>query len=456
MSHTSPPSTPPPSTPPPTPSTSINRHYRNFILALLTLIYVFNFIDRQIIGILSPSIQKDLDLTYSQLGLLKGVAFALFYTLIGLPIAWLADRYNRVNILSLSLAIWSSFTALTGMANSFLFIALARVGVGIGEAGGSPPSHSIISDLYPAQERGRALSIYALGIPFGIMFAYFAAGQLEENYGWRMTFVILGIPGIILAILTRLVLREPVRGAQENMRAGHVLPKVSFLTAAKTLASIPSWWAMCFGITMASFTSYSISAWQIDYLKPAFPDYSFVRLTTILGIFNGFIYGASTFLGGYIADKWARKSVRSYAYICIIAALGALPAVMVAFWAPTMGMHLMCTAVYLFFAGLYLGPSFSIAQTLAPINMRALSTALFFLVINLIALGGGPSSIGILSDLFVNLYNYNDVDAIRLSLYISGSGLVLSAIAFSAAAYFLPKDWEKAKQRNQQLSQESA
>jgi len=153
-----------------------NKNHRTFVLLLLTLIYAFNFIDRQIIGILSPFIQADLGLTNTELGLLKGIVFALFYTIIALPIAWLADRYNRVTIVSTSLAVWSAFTALTGMAGSFLQIGLARIGVGVGEAGGSPPSHSIISDLYPKEKRSGALAIYALGIPIGLGFAYFIAG----------------------------------------------------------------------------------------------------------------------------------------------------------------------------------------------------------------------------------------------------------------------------------------
>jgi len=197
-----------------------SKRYRTLVLFLLTLIYAFNFIDRQIIGILSPFIQADLELSNSQMGLLKGFLFALFYTVVGIPIAWLADRYNRVNIVSISLAVWSGFTALTGMANSFLSIGLARMGVGIGEAGGSPPSHSIISDMYSKDERSSALAIYALGIPLGLGFAYFVAGYAlgnpNSNFDWRQLLIVLGISGIALAIVTRIIVREPVRGAQEK------------------------------------------------------------------------------------------------------------------------------------------------------------------------------------------------------------------------------------------------
>ena len=155
-----------------------NKHsngYRNFVLVLLTLVYGFNFIDRQIVGILAPFIQKDLGLTNTEMGLLTGLLFAALYTVVAIPIAWLADRYNRVNILTIALATWSGFTALFGLAGNFFQIGLARMGVGIGEAGGSPASHSLISDLYAKEERAGALGIYSMGIPLGIMAAYFVA-----------------------------------------------------------------------------------------------------------------------------------------------------------------------------------------------------------------------------------------------------------------------------------------
>ena len=196
-----------------------HKNYRNFVLVLLTIVYGFNFIDRQIVGILAPFIQKDLGLSNTQLGLLIGLAFATLYTTVAIPLAWLADRYNRVNILSIALATWSGFTALTGLATNFFQIAIARMGVGIGEAGGSPPSHSIISDLYSKEERAGALGVYSMGIPLGIMAAYFATaalmGSSPDEVNWRRIFIFLGLTGIALAIVLRLVLREPVRGAME-------------------------------------------------------------------------------------------------------------------------------------------------------------------------------------------------------------------------------------------------
>lgn len=434
-----------------------NKRYRTFVLLLLTLVYAFNFVDRQIIGILSPEIQKDLGLSYSQLGYLKGIVFALFYTIIGLPIAWLADRYNRVTIVSVALAVWSGFTALTGFANNFVQIGLARMGVGIGEAGGSPPSHSIISDLYPKEQRATALAVYSLGIPFGIMFAYFAAGLIVESFGWRMTFIILGIPGIVLALIVRLVIREPVRGAMEGPK--DKLPdQAPFKEALKTLLTIPSWWAMCMGIALASFLSYAISAWQMDYLKPFNLGFEnpmeYKTLMNYLGVMNGIFYAGGTFLGGYLASKLAKKNVNAYGLVPAAALLVALPAILASFWVQSVELHLIYATIFLFCIGMYLGPSFAVAQTLAPINMRAMSTAIFFLILNLIALGGGPTFVGLLADMF--LEQHGDIHAIRLALSITSLVLVLAIISFLIAARNLPKDWALAKERNEGLAKTDA
>ena len=180
-------------------------YYRNYVLFVLTLVYAFNFIDRQIVGILSPFIKADLGLDDAQLGWLKGIYFALLYTLVGIPIAWLADRYHRVNIIAVSLTLWSGFTAASGLATNYVQLALARIGVGIGEAGGSPPSHSIISDLFPKEKRAGALAIYSLGIPFGIMLAFFASAFFLQGgkADWRTVMISVGLPGVILALLLK-------------------------------------------------------------------------------------------------------------------------------------------------------------------------------------------------------------------------------------------------------------
>jgi len=388
-----------------------SKQYRSLVLILLTIIYAFNFIDRQIIGILSPFIQADLGLSNSQLGLLKGFLFALFYTVVGLPIAWLADRYSRVNIVSIAVITWSGFTALTGMA------------------------------------------IYSLGIPLGLGFAYlmtgFLLGNPDNGMNWRTLLLILGVAGIVLGIVFRLIVREPKRGAQEKANDDAI--KIPFGEALKTLLSIPSWWAMAFGIAFASFFGYAVSTWQMDYLLPfdggQDSPIGFKNMMYILAFSNCVIYGAGTYFGGWLTQKLAVKSVAYYGIVPAVSILICLPMGIAAFWVSSSLAHLVIGGSLLFFLGMYLGPSFAIAQTLAPINMRAMSTAIFFLVLNLIALGGGPTTVGFLADVFKEAHG--QVHAIRLSITIVAAMLVVSSICFFVAARTLPKDWAEAQARNE-------
>ena len=425
------------------------KQYRTFALLLLTLVYGFNFIDRQIMGILAPFIQKDLGLTNTELGLLIGLAFAVFYTFVAIPIAWLADRFNRVNILSIALATWSAFTALTGLANNFVQVALARMGVGIGEAGGSPPSHSIISDMYPKEERASALGVYSMGIPLGIMAAYFVTASLmdvsEDQVNWRQIFIFLGLTGIALAVVVKLVLKEPVRGAME-LSSGTTISKPPFLDSLKVLMRIPAWWAMCFGIAFGSFVSYAKSAFQTKYLVTLDPSFDFQTLVIILGIMNGTTYAGGAFFGARLADRWGKKDIRAYGWLPAIAMLLCLPVGIIGWWVDSVEMHLVFATFALLLLGIYLGPSFAIAQTLAPIHMRAMSTALFFFILNMIALGGGPTFAGWLMDVFGN--NYNEIESIRYSLTVTTCVFIPSVISFLLVSKFLPKDWKAAEERN--------
>ena len=430
-----------------------SKSYRSFVLVLLTVVYGFNFIDRQIVGILAPFIQEDLGLSNTQLGLLIGLAFAMFYTIVAIPIAWLADRYSRVNILSIALATWSGFTALTGLAGNFVQMGFARMGVGIGEAGGSPPSHSIISDMYPKEERAGALGVYSMGIPLGIMAAYFITASLMGSSGqdvdWRRIFIFLGVTGVVLAIIVKLVLREPVRGAMEfNSRTDIVQPP--FKESLKTLLKIPAWWAMCFGIAFGSFVSYAKSAFQTRYLVILDPTFDFQTLVIILGIINGTTYAGGAYFGAKLADKWGAKDIRAYGWLPAIAIGICLPIGIAAFWVTSVWAHLAFSTIFLLFLGIYLGPSFAIAQTLAPINMRAMSTALFFFILNMIALGGGPTFTGWLIDVYRE--SHTDLMAMRYAVTVTICMFIPSIISFMVVARVLPKDWAEAEQRNKELA----
>ena len=431
-----------------------NNSYRTMVLILLTVVYSFNFIDRQIVGILAPFIQQDLNLTNTQLGLLTGFYFALFYTFVAIPIAWLADRFNRVNIVSIALATWSGFTALFGLAGNYLQISLARMGVGIGEAGGSPPSHSIISDLYSKEERASALGVYSMGIPFGVMAAYLVTASLigssSDAVDWRRIFVILGLAGIALALVVRLVIREPQRGSMEMEQVAKV-KQPPFLESLKTLLSIPSWWGMCFGIAFGSFVAYAFAAFQTKYLLLLDPTYDFKLLLIILGIMNGTTYAGGTFIGARIADRWGAKNIKAYGWLPAIAVILTFPLGVLCFWVPSVNLHLILVTALLFFSGIYFGPCFAIAQTLAPINQRAMSTALFFFILNMIALGGGPTFAGWLIDFFKT--DASELHATRLAMTFTYLVLIPSIVSFVLVSKILPRDWRDAEERNAKLSQ---
>ena len=427
--------------------------YRAFVLILLTIVYGFNFIDRQIVGILAPFIQADLNLTNTELGLLIGLAFAIFYTTVAIPIAWLADRYNRVNILSVALATWSGFTALTGLATNFVQIGLARMGVGIGEAGGSPPSHSIISDMYPKEERASALGVYSMGIPIGIMAAYFVTAALigasSEDVNWREIFVFLGITGILLAVVVKLTIREPMRGAMEFEGHSEIV-KPPFIESLKTLLRIPAWWAMCFGIAFGSFVSYSKSAFHTKYLVTLDPSFDFQALVIILGFINGATYAGGAFFGARLADSWGKKDIRAYGWLPAISIALCLPLGIMAWWSTSVEMNLIFTSFFLIFMGIYLGPSFAIAQTLAPIHMRAMSTALFFFILNMIGLGLGPSISGWMIDIFRE--SNGEVESVRYAMTVTSLVFIPSIISFLVVARKLPKDWVTAEKNNLELA----
>ena len=431
-----------------------NKNYRTFALVLLTIVYGFNFIDRQIMGILAPFIQEDLNLTNTQLGLLIGFAFAVFYTVTAIPIAWLADRFSRVNILAIALATWSGFTALTGLANNFVQIGLARMGVGIGEAGGSPPSHSIISDMYSKEERASALGVYSMGIPFGIMAAFFATaaimGASSDEVDWRRIFIFLGVTGIVLAGIVKLVLKEPVRGAMEA-NDEKSSDKTPFFESLKILLKIPTWWAMCFGIAFGSFVSYAKGGFQTKFLVTLDPSFDFQTLVILLGIINGTTYAGGALFGARLADKWGSRDVRAYGWLPAIAISLCLPIGVLSWWAPTVEMNLLFSTIFLLLIGIYLGPSFAIAQTLAPIHMRAMSTALFFFILNMIALGGGPTFAGWLIDVFASYYN--ELDAMRYAMSVTAFIFIFSILSFIVVGKTLPKDWNEAEMRNSLESQ---
>ena len=273
-------------------------------------------------------------------------------------------------------------------------------------------------------------------------------GASGEDVDWRRIFIFLGVSGVVLAVIVRLVLREPVRGAMEfDNHADIVQPP--FAESLKSLLKIPAWWSMCLGIAFGSFVSYAFSAFQTKYVVALDPSFDFKTLVMVLGVINGTTYAGGAFFGAKLADRWGAKNIRAYGWLPAIAIGICLPIGIASFWVTTVWAHLAFTTVFLLFLGIYLGPSFAIAQTLAPVNMRAMSTALFFFILNMIALGGGPTFAGWLIDVFKE--GHPDLEAMRYAMSVTCLMFIPSIISFLVVSRVLPDDWAAAEKRNQDL-----
>lgn len=412
--------------------------YASYVLGVLVVVYTFNFIDRQIVAILSPAIKADLGLSDTQLGFLKGFAFAVFYSLLGVPIARLADRGNRVSIIAVALALWSGMTALCGLAGSFVHLALARVGVGVGEAGCSPPAHSLLSDYFPAERRASALAIYSAGIYAGMAFAFLAGGWLVASLGWRWAFVLVGLPGIAVAVVVKLTIREPVRGAQDAQPAAVDVPDL--VAGVRALLAIGSFRRICLAASLASFAGYGFATWVVDYLLRV-AGFTYTEVSVPLAIVFGLGGGIGAFAGGALTDRAARADRGAYLRLpgYSLALLVPVYLAMVGWASGNAIFALMFVTTML--SAFYLGPAFSLVQTLAPANLRALATAVFFLILNLVGLGLGPLAVGLLSDLLAPAYG--EAAALRWALASLAAVYLLASGVFVASAAGVRRDWSR-------------
>ena len=285
--------------PPAEDSETLTTNYRYYALAMLTFVYIFNFIDRQILVILQEDIKLELGLSDTQLGLLSGISFAIFYVTFGIPIARLADKSNRRNIVALAIGTWSFMTAVSGAAQNFFQLLLARIGVGIGEAGGSPPAHSMISDMFPAKERATALSIYSMGINFGVLIGFVLGGYVNDLLGWRWVFVVIGVPGILMALVVRFTLKEPPRGYSDNVKKVEDAPPMA--DVFKLLWSRRSFRHLSLAAGLHAFVGYGVGQWIGSFFIRTYELGSTGEIGFWLGIISGTAGAAGTFLGGYLS-----------------------------------------------------------------------------------------------------------------------------------------------------------
>ena len=372
---------------------------RNYALGVLVVVYTFNFIDRQILSILLEPIKQDLGLSDSALGMLTGFAFALFYATLGIPIARFADRSNRRNLIAWALAIWSAMTAVSGLAQNFWHLLLARIGVGVGEAGCSPPAHSMLADYFPTENRATALGIYSLGIPFGILFGFIAGGWLNEFFGWRVAFFIVGVPGLLLAILVRFTLREPPRGMAEGRVADEEQPTI--VETFRFLWSNRSFRHMAVGGGLTAFVGYGVITWVPSFLIRSY-GMSTGDVGTYLGLILGIPGGIGIALGGYLADRYGARDTRWYLWIVSVALIASTPLFFGVYLSSTAFAGLMFLILPILLGNFYQATTFSQTQGLVSLRMRSVAAAVLLFILNMIGLGAGPQAVGILSDILTH------------------------------------------------------
>ena len=411
--------------------------YRVYVMCILVLVYTFNFIDRQIVGILAVPIKADLSLTDTQLGLMGGLAFALFYTALGIPIAMLADRANRTWIMTIALTVWSAMTAVCGLAQNFWQIFLARLGVGVGEAGGVAPAYSLISDYFPSHQRARALSVYSFGIPIGSALGIVFGGIIASKIDWRFAFFAVGIAGILIAPLFKLTVAEPVRGQFDAYHAKG--PPSSLREIVSKLTHKPSFWLISLGAACSSMMGYGMFFWLPSFFVRSY-GLSLLDASLFFGaiLLIGGITG--TWLGGSLADRFGANKRGAYVVIPAIAFIATVPLYIMAVLSPNL--------VVVFFAMLipnalglaWLGPVLSAIQHVVPPNMRATASAIFLFINNLIGIGAGTAALGFISDSLQA--QYGD-DSLRYAILAGTSFYVMAAILFLLSARWLSRDWEE-------------
>lgn len=371
----------------------------NYALGVLFVVTMLNFLDRQIISILAEPIKRDLGLSDTQLGLMTGLSFALFYTTLAIPVAALADRWNRSRIIAIAVAIWSAMTVLCGLSANFVQLFLARIGVGIGEAGSSPATHSLIADLFPPERRASALGVIGMSIPVGAFIAYAAGGWIAENLSWRIAFLIAGFPGLLVALAMWLTVPDP-RGKPRLLESFKPIPgKASFRDALRELSGKPAYWHLVGAGVMVQFVSYGLASFYGGLFVRVY-GMGYGELGWKLGIMVGLSGGFGAWIGGKAGDFFGKRNPTLPLIVSGLVLLSAAPGMIWAIYAGNANLAIILLAIPTFAATFYYGPTFAAVQLLASDQTRALAVAIYLLIAGLIGLGLGPVFVGALSDWF--------------------------------------------------------
>lgn len=404
------------------------------MLGLLFLVYSFNFIDRQIIGILAAPIKAELGLSDTELGLMGGLAFALFYTALGVPIALAADRVSRRSIIAVALGLWSAFTALCGLAGGFWQLFLARLGVGVGEAGGVAPSYALIADYFRPDERARALAIFSFGIPVGSALGIFFGGWVATAIDWRFAFFAVGLGGLALVPVFRMGVPEPPRGRYDAVPAT-ANPRVA--QVLRSIAAKPAFWLLSFGASCSSMCGYGLLFWLPSYFGRSLG----MELTAVSHFYGAIVLVgglAGVWSGGWLGDRLGRSRKSAYAAVPALAFVAAVPLYAAAVTTSSLPLAFLLFLLPQALSLMWLGPVLSAIQHLVPSTMRATASACFLFINNLIGIGAGTLFFGMVSDGLVA--RYGD-DSLRYAILIGLVFYLLAAMFLAFAARRLDRDW---------------
>jgi MFS family permease len=412
--------------------TQYSAGYRWYVLCVLTLGYIFNFIDRQVMTILLEPIKAEFGATDTLMGLLTGLAFALFYATLGVPMARLADRWSRRNVLAISMAVWSGMTALCATATSFGQLALYRIGVGVGEAGGTPPSQSLLADIFPPAQRSLAQGVLASGTNIAVLVGLFGGALLADAYGWRNVFWIFGVPGVALAVLIRLTVREPVREIRVVEEDG------SLWSAIQRISALPGFPAIALAVGMTAVSGYGLGVWSPSFMIRVH-GLSLVDAGLYLGLIGVFGGILGTLLSAILVDRLAQQDARWQLRLPMIGVLISIPTQALFLLWPAEHVWMLgdrpfpVALVFMFFSAIFasfwIAPSYAAVQNLVPAHWRTQAAALLLFILNLLGMGLGPLVVGWLSDVYGGLGDVSIRYALLSSLIFCAAG----AFAFSRA-----------------------
>lgn len=426
---------------------AVSRVQQRYVVFLLFVVYTLNYLDRQIINILAEPIKQDLGIPDWQLGLLTGLGFVIFYSALGVPIARLAERYDRPLIIAVSLAVWSGFTTLSGFAQNFVHLLLARIGVGIGEAGCSPPAHSLICDIVPEERRARALSTFSMGAPVGSLLGLAVGGLIAGAVGWRAAFLIVGVPGLLLAFLLVASLKDP----RTRQAVATAPPRQSFGDAIRILRGNRTFWYTTFGSGFVALVSIGHAAFYGSfYLRNHAAELGALAVPLglqplgLLGLLLGLSYGVSaalgTFMSGILADRAARNDRRGYLAITALGPLFGAPVYVAAMLVDGFVPSLVLLGIAAMFNGFYQGPTVAIIQAVVHPHMRATASAVMLLVVAFIAFGIGPIAVGVLSDCFATYGGMGEAEGIRWAQIWSTAAVGVAMVLYWRAAHTMKAD----------------